>query len=67
MWVLLAITLGGSIAGISGMLVGVPLTAALYQLVRADVKKRQAVQPVSVDEAAAEAAKSEPGDGKQDV
>ena len=31
MWVLAAVTLGGGLAGIPGMLVGVPLAATLYK------------------------------------
>lgn len=33
-WVLAAITVGGGIAGIPGMLLGVPLVAALYRILR---------------------------------
>lgn len=33
-WVLAAITIGGSLAGIGGMLVGVPLASAMYRLLR---------------------------------
>ncbi len=33
-WVLAAITIGGSLAGIGGMLIGVPLASALYRLLR---------------------------------
>lgn len=39
-WVLAAVTVGGSLMGISGMLVGVPLAAAIYRLTGADVKER---------------------------
>ena len=39
-WVLAAITIGGSLFGIVGMLLGVPLAAALYQLLRDDVNKQ---------------------------
>lgn len=38
-WVLAAVTVGGGIFGIPGMLVGVPATAAMYQLIRQDLKK----------------------------
>lgn len=38
-WVLAAVTVGGSLAGILGMLLGVPLAAALYRIVREDVRK----------------------------
>ena len=39
MWVLLAVTLGGSLMGITGMLLFVPLTAAVYRLIREAVEK----------------------------
>ncbi len=38
-WVLAAVTVGGGVAGIGGMLIGVPLVAAIYRLVRDDVNK----------------------------
>lgn len=38
-WVLAAVTVGGGILGIPGMLVGVPATAAIYQLIKQDLKK----------------------------
>lgn len=41
LWVLAAVTIGGGLFGIVGMLIGVPLAAAVYQLVRTDVKKRE--------------------------
>lgn len=40
MWVLAAITVGGGIMGIGGMLLGVPIAATLYQLLRSDVRRR---------------------------
>ena len=40
MWVLAAVTIGGGIIGIGGMLIGVPLTAAFYRLLETDVKTR---------------------------
>lgn len=40
-WVMAAVTVGGGILGVMGMLLGVPLAAAIYQLVRSDVNKRQ--------------------------
>lgn len=39
LWVLVAITLGGGLGGISGMLVAVPITATLYALVQEWVRK----------------------------
>lgn len=41
-WVLAAVTVGGGILGIFGMLLAVPLAAACYQMVRADVARRRA-------------------------
>ena len=41
LWVLAAITVGGNVMGIGGMLQAVPLTTAIYRLVRADVQKRE--------------------------
>lgn len=41
LWVLAAVTVGGSLMGIPGMLLGVPLAATLYRLLREDVAKRE--------------------------
>lgn len=38
-WVLAAVTVGGGLMGILGMLLGVPVAAALYRLLRNDVNK----------------------------
>lgn len=38
-WVLAAVTVGGGISGIFGMLIGVPLAAALYRLLKNDLNK----------------------------
>ncbi len=40
-WVLTAITVGGGVLGIGGMLIAVPLAAAGYRLLREDLAKRQ--------------------------
>ena len=40
-WVLAAVTIGGGLAGIVGMLLGVPLAAAAYRIVRDDVRKHE--------------------------
>ena len=37
LWVLAAVTVGGGVLGIPGMLLGVPLSAAAYRLLRNDV------------------------------
>lgn len=39
-WVLAAVTVGGGMLGVLGMLLGVPLAAALYRLLRDDVNKQ---------------------------
>lgn len=39
LWVLTAVTLGGGVGGVIGMLIAVPLMATVYQLIRSDVKK----------------------------
>ena len=42
LWVLAAVTVGGGVLGVSGMLIGVPLSAALYKIFADDVKRRAA-------------------------
>lgn len=49
-WVLAAVTIGGSILGIAGMLLGVPLVAAIYQLLKNDVNRKLAVEVVPTEE-----------------
>ncbi len=41
-WVLAAVTVGGGLMGILGMLLGVPITSALYRLVQEDLHRREA-------------------------
>jgi len=41
LWVLASITVGGGLAGITGMLLGVPLTAALYRVLRERLRKER--------------------------
>ena len=41
-WVLAAVTVGGGVLGIGGMLLAVPLTATFYQILRSDVIRRSA-------------------------
>lgn len=40
MWVLAAVTIGGGISGVGGMLLGVPLAATVYKLVKEDVRRK---------------------------
>lgn len=39
-WVLAAVTVGGGVMGIGGMLLGVPTAAAVYKLLQNDVRKK---------------------------
>ena len=39
-WVLAAVTIGGGVLGVGGMLLAVPLAAAAYQMLREDVRRR---------------------------
>ena len=41
LWVLLGITVGGGLFGIWGMLLAVPVTSVIYQVLKKDVKKRE--------------------------
>ena len=50
-FVLAAITIGGGIMGIPGMLLGVPLTASVYQLVKHNMEKRNAVPSETTEQA----------------
>ena len=55
-WVLAAVTIGGGIMGIAGMLLGVPLAAAAYRILRDDVNGNPMKAPA---EAVAEAPSGE--------
>lgn len=47
-WVLTAVTIGGGVMGIAGMLIGVPLVAAIYKLIGEDMDEKLAPAPVPV-------------------
>ena len=40
-WVLMAVTVGGSLMGVVGMLVFIPLCSVLYSLLRDEVRRRE--------------------------
>ena len=48
-WVLAAVTIGGGLGGIPGMLIGVPLTATIYRLICQDVQERTRHKDISID------------------
>ncbi len=54
LWVLAAVTIGGGVMGVAGMLLGVPLASAAYRLLREDVKKIEPMAAPCVAEAAAD-------------
>ena len=61
LWVLAAITVGGNVMGIGGMLLAVPLTTAIYRLVRENVRKRELAKGGAADaEKAPETAPEKP-------
>ncbi len=43
-WVLMSVTVGGSLFGVAGMLVFIPLMSTLYSLLRDDVNRRNGVK-----------------------
>lgn len=47
-WVLTAVTIGGGLMGISGMLLCVPLASALYRLIKEDVNRPQSKECIKV-------------------
>lgn len=49
MWVLATITVAGSLWGITGMLIGVPIAATIYRLIREDVHRRESARNVTVE------------------
>lgn len=51
-WVLTAVTLGGGMFGILGMMLSVPIACTLYYLVRNDVNKKEFRQIITPDETA---------------
>ena len=40
-WVLAAVTVGGGIGGLAGMILSVPVAATIYQLIRLDLQRRE--------------------------
>lgn len=48
MWTLLAITASGSLFGIVGMLVGLPLASVLYALIRETVNEKLKIKKIKI-------------------
>ena len=54
-WVLAAVTIGGGLMGVAGMLLGVPIAAAIYQMLRRDLHEHeQALAAAETDAPAAD-------------
>ena len=49
-WVLAAVTVGGGIMGIGGMLIGVPVAAAAYRLLKNDLNKERHSDATTIEE-----------------
>ncbi|MBQ5823952.1 MAG: AI-2E family transporter, partial [Clostridia bacterium] len=47
LWVLAAVTVSGGVMGIGGMLIGVPLTAAAYRLLKAYANSPKGQNPLT--------------------
>ncbi len=62
MWVLLALTVGGNLMGITGMVLGIPTFAVIYALVREFCDKRIAAKEAAEKTAAAGAEPVPPAD-----
>ena len=48
-WVLAAVTIGGGIMGIAGMLLGVPTAAALYRLLKEDLNAEREISELECE------------------
>ena len=48
-WVLTAVTVGGGVFGIFGMLIAVPLAACIYRLLRENVNKNSEAKPLRAE------------------
>lgn len=50
LWVLAAVTVGGGVLGIGGMLIGVPMAAVVYRLIKESLNKPEVQEEVVTDE-----------------
>ena len=49
-WVLAAVTIGGGVLGIFGMLIAVPLAASVYKLLRENVNGTSDIKKLNIQE-----------------
>ena len=69
-WVLAAVTIGGALMGIMGMLIGVPIAASVYRLIRDDIRRKEQDRQIiseAEEKAAQESALSEYEELAKDV
>ena len=65
MWVLAAVTVGGGLGGIGGMLLGVPAAATVYKLIQNDVRKRESAA-ANADAVTVESTSEQPVESTED-
>jgi len=63
-WVLMAVSIGGSLFGIAGMLLFIPLMSTGYAVLRESVNKRNALKAQNREKGKEEADKANPEEGK---
>lgn len=51
-WVLVAVTVGGNVMGVAGMLIFIPLISVIYTLLRENVNRRLRMRKISADKVA---------------
>ncbi len=66
-WVLVAITIGGGVLGVGGMLLAVPLFAAGYRLIREDMERRDALAAEAAKQKLAQSEASEDTETKREA
>ncbi len=66
-WVFAAVIIGGGMGGIGGVLLGVPLAATIYKLLREQVNKRNAAIKKQMSETSEESSETPPSEEDQHV
>ena len=66
-WVLMAVSLGGSLFGVAGMLFFIPLLATVYTLIRENVNARNARKQEAVVPEAGECASTSAEEARNDI
>lgn len=69
LWVLAAVTIGGGMFGVLGMLLGVPIAAAVYRIVGDDIKKAEVVpetENIQIEEKTEEISEEKPKEDSEE-